>query len=120
MGEHVWGSVEPRCARMATGLAGGVGGSHGEMCGALSGGVMVIGGTLGRESPDQDDGPARALAARYRERFLAELGSTQCARLREMTHSPGELGSCVPLVERAARILLELFDQVSDEDGGHW
>ena len=111
VGEHVLGDLAPGCARMATGLAGGVGSSQQELCGALSGGVLVIGGALGRTSLHGDDEPALALAGRYRERFLAELGHTQCARLREMIHAPGGLGSCALLVQRAAMILLQLLDQ---------
>ncbi len=109
VGEHVLGDLEPRCARMATGFAGGVGDTQQEMCGALSGGVLVIGGLLGRESLDEDDLPALALATRYRERFLAELGATQCAQVYKIVHAPGGLGSCALLVERAATILLELL-----------
>jgi len=109
VGGRVMGDLKPQCARMATGLAGGVGDTQQEMCGALSGGVLVIGGMLGRESLDEDDWPALDLATIYRERFLGELGATQCARLREMVHSPGGLGSCARLVERAATILLDLF-----------
>jgi C_GCAxxG_C_C family probable redox protein len=110
VGEHVLGDVGPRCARMATGLAGGLGDTQQEMCGALSGGVLVIGGLLGRESLNEDDRPALDLATWYRERFLAELGATQCARLREMVYAPGGLGSCALLVERAAMILLKLLE----------
>lgn len=106
VGGHVLGDLGPQCARMATGLAGGVGDTQQEMCGALSGGVMVIGGLFGRESLDEDDLPALDLATRYRERFLAELGATQCGRLRELVEAPGGLGSCDLLVERAAMILL--------------
>ncbi len=110
VGEHVLDNLEPRCARMATGLAGGVGDTQQEMCGALSGGVLVIGGLFGRESLNQDDLPALDLAKRYRKRFLDELGTTQCARLREtVVYAPGGLGSCASLVERAASILLELL-----------
>lgn len=53
--------------------------------------------------------PALALATRYRERFLAELGATQCARLWEMVYAPGGPGSYAPLVEKAATILLQLL-----------
>ena len=109
VGEHVLGDLGPRGARMATGFAGGVGDTQQEMCGALSGGVLVIGGLLGRESLNESDRPALTLATRYRARFLAELGATQCARLREMVYAPGGLGSCAALVERAAAILLELI-----------
>ena len=110
VGEHVLDNLGPRGARMATGLAGGVGDTQQEMCGALSGGVLVIGGLFGRESLDEDDQPALALAARYRECFLGELGATQCARLREIVHAPDGLGSCALLVEQAAMILLELLE----------
>jgi C_GCAxxG_C_C family probable redox protein len=95
---------------MATGLAGGLGSTQQETCGALSGGVLVIGGLLGRASLEEDDQAALNLAARYRQRFLAEYGYTQCARLRErVIYAPGGPGSCAALVERAAMILLELL-----------
>jgi len=109
VGEHVLGEMARRYVRLATGLSGGVGGTQQEMCGALSGGVMVIGGLYGRNSAEDDDQPAYDLATRYRERLLVELGSTQCDVLYEQVQAPGGLGSCSFLVERAARILLELL-----------
>jgi C_GCAxxG_C_C family probable redox protein len=110
VGEHVLGDLSSECARMATGFAGGVGDTRQEMCGALSGGALVIGGLLGRESLEQDDRPTLHLVAHYRQRFLAEFGYTQCTRLREkVIYAPGGPGSCAVLVERAAKILLELL-----------
>ncbi len=111
----VGGHVFPHWVRMATGLTGGVGGSQQEMCGALSGGVLVIGGLLGRESAGEDDWPALNLATRYRERFLAELSVTQCAQLRDLVHAPGGLGSCALLVERAAAVLLDVLAEAHQE-----
>jgi C_GCAxxG_C_C family probable redox protein len=113
VGEHVLGDLEPKCARMATGFAGGVGDSQQEMCGALSGGLLVVGGLFGRTSKDEDDRPALALATCYRERFQAALGATQCARVWDTVHAPGGLGSCALVVERAATILLELLTSVA-------
>jgi C_GCAxxG_C_C family probable redox protein len=110
VGEHLMDDLEPRCVRMATGLAGGVGDTQQEMCGALSGGILVIGGLLGRTSLSQSDQAALMHATRYRQRLIAEFGDTQCARLREtVVHVPSGLGSCAALVERAATILLELL-----------
>jgi len=114
VGGHILGDLEPQAVRMATGFGGGVGGTHQEMCGALSGGVLVIGGLLGRESADEDSDPARDLVARYRERFLEALSDTQCARLRELVEAPGGLGSCDRLVEVAAAILLEVLEPLPD------
>jgi C_GCAxxG_C_C family probable redox protein len=115
VGGHTLGDLNPQCVRMATGLTGGVGGSQQEMCGALSGGVLVIGGLWGRKSLGEDDCPALNLVTQYRERFLAELGVTQCARLLEMVHAPGGLGSCALLVERAAAILLQVLAEAQQE-----
>lgn len=63
VGEYVLGDLEPRCVRTATGFAGGVGDTQQEMCGALSGGVLVIGGLLGRESPSHSGRPSLSLLA---------------------------------------------------------
>jgi C_GCAxxG_C_C family probable redox protein len=109
VGGHVLGNLNPRMARMAAGFAGGVGGTRQEMCGALSSGVMIIGGLYGREGPEEDDRPALDLASRYRERFAAQLGTTHCGLLYERAHAPGGLGSCSLVVEQAARILLDLL-----------
>jgi hypothetical protein len=80
------------------------------MCGALSGGLMVIGGLHGRTSLNESDQPALKLAGQYRKRFVGEFGHSQCGLLREtVVYGPGGLGSCGSLVERAAVILLQLL-----------
>ena len=109
VGEHCSRELASESVRMATGFAGGVGGTEQEVCGALSGGVMVIGALHGRDRLEDDDRRAMALAARYRELFHAELGETRCAPLRGRVHAQDGLGSCSAVVERAADILLELL-----------
>jgi C_GCAxxG_C_C family probable redox protein len=109
VGGYVLDDLDPRSVRMATGFAGGVGDTQRELCGALSSGVMIIGALYGRNSMEEDDWPALRLAARYRESFARELGGTQCEPLREWVHAPGGPGSCAFVVERAARILLDLL-----------
>lgn len=99
--------------RMATGFSGGFGNTREELCGALSGGVMIIGALYGRTSKDEDDQPAIDLVVRFRERFLEAFGYTQCSALREeIIDTPGGYDSCGELVERAARILLELLEEM--------
>ncbi len=115
VGGRVLGNLDPRTVRMTTGFAGGVGGSKQEMCGALSAGVMLIGALYGRNSLEEEDGPARQLATRYRERFAADLGTTHCSPLYEWVHAPDGPGSCSVVVERAARILLGLLAEQGSE-----
>lgn len=110
VGGHLLDDVDAQSLRMATGFAGGLGNTEEELCGGLSGGVMVIGALFGRTSLEEDDQPAVWLASCYRARFLEEFGCTQCARLRgSVVKAPGGLGSCGVLVERAATILLRLL-----------
>ncbi len=97
---------------MATGFSGGLGDSREELCGALSGGVMVIGALYGRASLDEADEPANRMANQYRARFFDEFGHTQCGRLRdEVVSAAGPPNSCADLVEKAAAILLELLSE---------
>ena len=109
---------------MASGFSGGLGGTQEELCGALSGGVMVIGALYGRASLGEDDRLATDLADQYRRCFLAEFGHTQCARLREaVVDAPGGPSSCGMLVEQAAIILLRLLSvaecgSTRERDGG--
>jgi C_GCAxxG_C_C family probable redox protein len=112
VGEHVLDDLTPQARRMATGFSGGLGNTRQELCGALSGGVLLIGALFGRVGAAEDDQLAIDLAARYRDRFLERFGYTQCAQLREnVVDPPGGLGSCGDLVEQAARILLDLVNE---------
>lgn len=112
MGEHLVDDLKTQSRRMATGFSGGLGDTREELCGALSGGVMVIGLLHGRTTMQEDDQPAIRLSARYRARFLEEFGYTRCRELREnVVKRTGGLGTCGALVERAATILLNLLSE---------
>lgn len=112
VGGHLLDELDHRAVAMTTGFAGGVGDSRQELCGALSGGVMVIGALYGRSTAEEDDRPAIDRAGRFQERFRSGLGEVRCGPLRERVQAPGGLGSCSAVVERAAQILLELLDEV--------
>jgi C_GCAxxG_C_C family probable redox protein len=111
VGEHLWGRVEPQAVRMAMALAGGVGGTQQELCGALSGGVMVIGALLAPQRAGEGGEQMRQAVAHYRQRFLDEIGPTQCAALRDGLYGPDGREPCSALVQRAVRILLQVLDE---------
>jgi C_GCAxxG_C_C family probable redox protein len=95
--------------RAACAFAGGVGGSKQGMCGALSGGVMVIGSLYGRANLEEDEQLVRALAVRYLQQFRAAFGSVECAQVYDRVHAPEASGSCTQVVEESAAILLALL-----------
>ena len=115
VGERELGELDPRLRRIVSLFGGGVGGTHEELCGALSAGVMIIGALHGRGSLGEDEQFARRLAALWRERFLAEFGHTQCNALREPLRAPDGSVSCAPLVERATLLFLELLHDAAEQ-----
>ncbi len=117
MGEYLLGQIDNQTLRMASGLAGGVGNTRQEMCGALSGGVLLIGAIHGRTNTQEDIGQCWELAAQYRERFAQELGATLCCTLRASGYGPSGT-PCSALVERAANILLDVLNVESTKANG--
>lgn len=109
MGEHVLEDLPPLCVRMAGPLCGGIGSSHEELCGALTGGVLVIGALHGRVDPAQNDDMAKSLAVTYRNRFRDEFGTTCCGPILDWVKSPAGPGTCAVIAERAAQILLDVL-----------
>ena len=105
VGESLWGEVEDRIRCMSTGLAGGVGCSHEDLCGALSGGVLMIGAVYGRTGPDEDDAECNRKVNEYRQRFLQQFGATRCLDLQASGYGSDGQWPCSLLVERATRVL---------------
>lgn len=114
VGGHLLDETAPP-VRLATPFGGGIGSSHQEVCGAITGGVLVIGALHGRDRADQLDEKEHAsdLAARYREGVLSALGDTRCQPLRDRHHGSDGSGTCAPVVERAAAVLLEILIEES-------
>lgn len=105
VGEHLWGQVDDRTRRMTSGLAGGLGCSMQEMCGALSGGSLIIGSLYGRTSADEDDSECNQRVSLYREWFCQQFGSTRCQDIRDSGYGSDGQWPCSLLVEQATRIL---------------
>jgi C_GCAxxG_C_C family probable redox protein len=111
VGEHLWGSVDDRILRMSSCLAGGLGCGYQELCGALSGGSLLIGGLYGRTAPDQEDEECNLRVCRYRELFHERFGTTQCQAIRDSGYGSDGPYSCSSLVEQAVQLLLEVLDE---------
>lgn len=110
MGGHYLGDEKAMQALpYASPFAGGVGGTHHELCGALTGGLMVIGGLYGRMDGPIPDQECQDLAALYRAEFLREFGWLKCGELKAGWVGNEEQESCKVLVQRAAGLLVELL-----------
>lgn len=110
----------------AGGFGGGVGGSHAELCGAISGGLLVLGllfpHTRGEDKPAKRE--AYALAKLFRQRFFETFSCTRCGDLLKArpgvssrTAAAVRLGvtaHCDIMVVTAVELLEELLKQKHD------
>ena len=110
VGEHKLGHLEPQAIRMANPFGGGVGGTREELCGALAGGLLVIGALYGRTDSSQDDKLCYDFAKQFRQAFLDAFGHTQCAPIRDAFAKPDGSHGCDRVVAIAARALLKVLD----------
>ena len=94
--------------RMTEGLGGGMG-AFSETCGAVSGGVAVIGygNSAGPEAP-RSKGATYKLVRRLVNGFREQNGSTLCAELKGQTGGP-VLRSCPGCVEDGCRLTCEVL-----------
>jgi C_GCAxxG_C_C family probable redox protein len=109
VGEHLLSEFQARYVCMATPFGGGVGGTHEELCGAFTSGLMVIGARRGRAVVQEDDRAAYALAVEYRRWFAERWGTLTCGPIRDWAKGATGPGGCGPVVAEAARILLDLL-----------
>lgn len=115
MAEH-YGLQSPLIPRIATPFGGGL--SRKQMtCGALSGGMMVIGLRLGRDSGEGARDPSYLLGKKLVDHFIGLKQSINCreivgvdllipevaARFKEEGHRT----ICTPLVKEVCRWLIE-------------
>ena len=95
--------------KVATGLGGGIGGSHLETCGTLTGGIIALGWLFGRIKPGEDKTRIYELASEFRRRFLEKFGSCNCQILLEKFGKQENAMKCKKLTAEAAGILWELL-----------
>ena len=110
VGEHYLGTISPQAIRLSTPFAGGVGSTKLELCGALTGGLMVIGGLTGRVDSETNDDKCQEMAAAYRAEFLREFGWLKCQDLKQNWIGNEGQSSCRALVEKAAGVLVGVIE----------
>lgn len=111
VGTFLFGEVNDQCKRMLTGFAGGVGGTHEEMCGALVGGILIIGALYGRARPTEDDQPAYQLSVYYREKFIERMGGARCHEFRDNGYGSDGHTTCGQLVSRAVKVFFDVLKE---------
>jgi C_GCAxxG_C_C family probable redox protein len=98
----------------ATAFGGGFGRSFDEACGAISGGLIVIGHLYGRTAPGQDWDTPAGLAQHFRQCFLDEYHTTHCGTLRERFGKEKQSEKCSRLVKQVTKHLLKILEDSAE------
>jgi len=107
VGEYFFESIDDRIRHMTTGFAGGVGGTHDEMCGALFGGILIIGAISGRARPYEDDERCYQKSIIYKEQFLKEFKGTSCQEIKDTGYGSQGTQPCSVLVGKAVKVFFK-------------
>ena len=119
--EDLTGLTREQLMAMTGGFGGGVGGSHAELCGAVSGGVLVLSLLYPQTEANDKEGKMRiyAKAKEFRRRFEEIFGLTRCGEL--LKARPGVSYSLrAANAKNDERPLFVLVDVVDDEPEARW
>lgn len=109
VGGLLFDKVDDNWIRMSTPFGGGVGMSRQEMCGALAGGLLLIGLLYGRTSKEQSTDLCQAIVKQFRERFSEAFGYTNCHDLRELAGFGADVQLCLNMIAQSMVILLDVL-----------
>lgn len=95
--------------KVTSGFCGGVGECKQDICGALSGGIIALGGIYGREKGGNDISKLVFLSLELRRLFIEEFTSTACNKVVENIKNKTEYNSCRDVTVKTTGLLLELI-----------
>lgn len=104
-------NLPPEALRLASGFGGGVGGQE-LLCGALAGGVMVLGRLFVRERAHESD-RIKAIVQDYCAQFEEEMGHLDCAPLKRAHRT--ESDGCRNVILASARCLDRVIEKYRSE-----
>ncbi len=113
--EALGNPLPPEAVRLASGFPVGMGalGAGGCACGALAGGIMVLGMVYGRSNPGDEAPVVLGKAKELHDWFRSQKGSTCCRVLIRGLEfgSPEHSDQCVSLTGDVAEQLAHMLDR---------
>ena len=105
-------NIDDNAYRMCSGFGGGIGHAR-DLCGAMTGCVMVISTLAGRNQPaDKPLSEIYPLTLEFHQRFEQELGSCKCGDLMPYEFNTREhMKNCIKLVNKAAQVLAVYLEE---------
>ncbi len=111
---------------IATGFCSGMARTGG-MCGAISGGIMAIGLSLGRNAPSEAIDPCYQAVQAFLQRFNTQFKALSCLELTGVHldtpegqaefKDKGQIKQCTEYVGEAARMVVEVVKREGSRGG---
>ena len=98
--------LDASALRVACAFGGGMGAE--KTCGALTGGLMVLGCRLATDRSHQDD-RMTAIRDEFVAAFQSRFGTTECAFIKQTHRDP--VNGCQPVVAGAAELIDGILDR---------
>ena len=122
------GAANSVVPRIATGFGGGIS-RNGDVCGAVTGGVIAISLALGRDKAEQSREPCYGAVDRFYNDFRARFGSCRCRELTNANLKTPEGSTayktavhaevCVPIAAWAAKTAREIIEEALARADNH-
>ncbi|MEE4195952.1 MAG: C-GCAxxG-C-C family protein [Anaerolineae bacterium] len=111
--EVLYGSADPMLIKVSTPFMGGIAGTQQQVCGAISGSLIVLGSLYGRSEADVNDDFLAQIGKELLQNFTNHCGANSiiCQELRERRAAP----SCTPYVQCAVVETLKLIEKYNGE-----
>lgn len=97
--------------KVSSGFCGGIGRCRLDVCGALSGGIIVLGSIYGRDKGEGDISKLVDFSARLRQLFVDEFKTTVCRDVIENLENMPEYDNCKDLTAQTAWLLYNLIKE---------
>ena len=97
--------------KIATAMGGGIGATK-DLCGAMNGGVIVLGALFGRNNPNEKVDKIYPLAKSFHDRFKDAFATTCCLEITKEIEwkSAAHKEHCAKVAARTAEILAEVIN----------
>jgi len=100
---------------VASGFCGGIGRTHEDICGALTGAVIAVGYLYGRTEKGKDISDACIIISEFRRQFIEAFGSTNCALILKKLGEQEKYIKCKQLTGKATGMLSDILVEMKSK-----
>ena len=115
--EAIAGGPHPEVVKASSGFGGGIAGTTTELCGAFTGGVLVLGALLGRDKGLEDLKDCGLLIKELKKRFLEKFGNLNCEAIIKGFDEAQKPFMCAKITAKSAEMVVDLLREYEKQRG---